>query len=96
MKRGKNGGKQEGKHETLDIKDVPAQVLTIAVQAARAVGNSLYGVDLKQFGKVVKVIEVNDNPNIDFGVEDLFLKETLYRKVMEYFLKRLEARTRVC
>jgi glutathione synthase/RimK-type ligase-like ATP-grasp enzyme len=94
VKRGKNGGKQEGKHETLDIKDVPAQVLTIAVQAARAVGNSLYGVDLKQFGKVVKVIEVNDNPNIDFGVEDLFLKETLYRKVMEYFLKRLEARTK--
>ena len=92
--RGKNGGKQEGNHETLDIKDVPPQVLSIAVQAARAVGNGLYGVDLKQFGKVVKVIEVNDNPNIDYGVEDLFLKEALYRKIMEYFLKRLEVRTR--
>ena len=88
------GRKHEGNHETLDIKDVPPQVLRIAVEAARAVGSALYGVDLKQFGKVVKVIEVNDNPNLDFGVEDLILKETLYRKVMEYFIKRLEARTR--
>jgi glutathione synthase/RimK-type ligase-like ATP-grasp enzyme len=94
VKRGKYGGIQEGNHETLDVKDVPKQVLTIAVHAARAVGTGLYGVDLKQFGKVVKVIEVNDNPNIDFGVEDLFLKEALYRKIMEYFIKRLEARTR--
>lgn len=94
VKRGQNGGKQEGLHETLDVKDVPPQVLSIAVQAARAVGNGLYGVDLKQFGKVVKVIEVNDNPNVDVGVEDLVLKEQLYRRIMEYFIRRLEQRTR--
>lgn len=94
VKRAGNGHKVEGGHETLDIKDVPAVVLGIAVQAARAVGNGLYGVDLKQFGKVVKVIEVNDNPNIDHGVEDLVLKEAIYQKVMAYFIKRLEARTR--
>jgi glutathione synthase/RimK-type ligase-like ATP-grasp enzyme len=94
VKRGVNGGKQEGNHETLAIADVPPQVLSIAVQAARAVGNSLYGVDLKQFGKVVKVIEVNDNPNIDHGVEDLVLKDQIYRRIMEYFLKRLDARTK--
>ncbi len=94
VKRDDKGAKHEGNHETLDIADAPPQVVQIAVQAARAVGNGLYGVDLKQFGKVVKVIEVNDNPNIDFGVEDLVLREALYRKVMEYFIKRLEARTR--
>ena len=94
VKRGKDGGIKEGNHETIDVSEVPTQVLNIAVQAARAVGNGLYGVDLKQFGKVVKVIEVNDNPNIDYGVEDLFLKDVLYRKIMEYFIKRLEARTR--
>ncbi|MGH8444440.1 MAG: RimK family protein [Solimonas sp.] len=94
VKRVGNGAIVEGGHETLDIKDVPAAVLNIAVQAARAVGEGLYGVDLKQFGKVVKVIEVNDNPNIDFGVEDLVLKDTIYRKVMAYFLKRLEQRTK--
>ncbi|MFT4048124.1 MAG: RimK family protein [Solimonas sp.] len=94
VKRAGNGAVVEGGHETLDVKDVPAAVLNIAVQAARAVGEGLYGVDLKQFGKVVKVIEVNDNPNIDHGVEDLVLKDAIYRKVVAYFLKRLEQRTR--
>jgi len=94
VKRAGNGAKVEGNHETLDIKDVPLPVLNVAVQAARAVGRGLYGVDLKQFGKRVKVIEVNDNPNIDYGVEDLVLKGALYRRIMEYFIRRLEARTR--
>ena len=94
VKRNDKGAKQEGNHETVDVKDVPAQVLKIAVDAARAVGTGLYGVDLKQFGKVVKVIEVNDNPNVDFGVEDLVLRELLYRRIMEYFVKRLESRAR--
>ena len=66
----------------------------MAVEAARAIGDGLYGVDLKQFGKLVKVIEVNDNPNIDVGVEDLVLKATLYKRVMEHFLKRLDVQTR--
>jgi glutathione synthase/RimK-type ligase-like ATP-grasp enzyme len=86
------GKKHEGNHETIDIKDVPKSVLSVAVQAARAVGSGLYGVDLKQFGKVCKVIEVNDNPNVDYGVEDLVLKDVLYRKIMEYFVRRLEGR----
>lgn len=91
----REGGKtHEGNHETIDVSQVPKNVLSIAVQAARAVGSGLYGVDLKQFGNLVKVVEVNDNPNIDFGVEDLFLKDVLYRKIMEFFVRRLEARTR--
>jgi glutathione synthase/RimK-type ligase-like ATP-grasp enzyme len=94
VKRDKNGAKREGDHDTVAIADVPPQVLSVAVQAARAVGNGLYGVDLKQFGKLVKVIEVNDNPNLDWGIEDLVLKEQLYVKVMEYFVKRLDAQTR--
>jgi glutathione synthase/RimK-type ligase-like ATP-grasp enzyme len=95
VKRDKNGAKREGDHETLDVSAVPKQVLSVAVQAARAIGSGLYGVDLKQFGNTVKVIEVNDNPNLDFGIEDLVLKEQLYRKVMEYFIKRLDAQTRL-
>ncbi len=92
--RGATGAKVEGNHETVPLDLVPKAVINIGVQAARAVGSGLYGVDLKQFGKVVKVIEVNDNPNIDHGIEDLVLREALYRKVMEYFIQRLEARTR--
>lgn len=94
VKRDAAGKKHEGNHETLPIEDAPPQVVKVAVEAARAIGDGLYGVDLKQFGKVVKVIEVNDNPNIDVGVEDLVLKAVLYKRVMEHFLKRLDAQTR--
>jgi glutathione synthase/RimK-type ligase-like ATP-grasp enzyme len=94
VKRGGNGDKVEGHHETLAIDEVPRFVLDTALRAARAVGRGLYGVDLKQFGKTVKVIEVNDNPNIDHGVEDLVLGESLYRRIMIYFLQRLESRAR--
>jgi glutathione synthase/RimK-type ligase-like ATP-grasp enzyme len=94
VKRDEKGKKHEGNHDTLAIEDAPPQVVKVAVDAARAIGSGLYGVDLKQFGKVVKVIEVNDNPNLDVGVEDLVLKGRLYQSVMEYFVKRLDAQTR--
>lgn len=94
VKRDAAGKKHEGNHETLPIEEAPPQVVKVAVEAARAIGDGLYGVDLKQFGKVVKVIEVNDNPNIDVGVEDLVLKAVLYKRVMEHFVKRLDAQTR--
>jgi glutathione synthase/RimK-type ligase-like ATP-grasp enzyme len=38
------------------------------------------------------VIEINDNPNIDYGVEDKILGDSLYSKIMLSFLKRLESR----
>ena len=53
---------------------------------------NLYGVDLKQVGERVYVIEVNDNPNIDAGFEDEVLQEELYLRVVEVFLKRIERR----
>ena len=40
------------------------------------------------------MIEVNDNPNIDYGVEDLVLKEQIYRRIMEYFVRKLDEQTR--
>ena len=38
----------------------------------------------------VFVIEVNDNPSIDAGVEDAYLGEDLYLRIMQEFLRRLE------
>ena len=40
------------------------------------------------------VIEVNDNPSIDSGVEDQYLGNQLYASFMEEFLRRLEERRR--
>jgi len=36
------------------------------------------------------VIEVNDNPNLDAGVEDVVLKGQLYTTVIEDFVWRLD------
>lgn len=89
----KDSGKtSSGRFATLPVRDVPAKVLRMALKAARLMGNGLYGVDLKQSGDQVVVIEVNDNPNVDAGVEDLWLGEDLYRQIMLEFLRRMEAR----
>lgn len=89
----KDGGKTEtGRFKTMAIQEVPAKVLRVATKAARLMGNGLYGVDLKQSGDRVVVVEVNDNPNVDSGVEDKWLGEDLYRQIMLEFLRRMEAR----
>ncbi|MDU2613662.1 MAG: RimK family alpha-L-glutamate ligase, partial [Pseudomonas aeruginosa] len=49
---------------------------------------------LKQAGDKVVVIEVNDNPNIDCGVEDVYLGDDLYKLVLEEFVRRLEVKRR--
>jgi glutathione synthase/RimK-type ligase-like ATP-grasp enzyme len=82
----------EGEAETLRVEDAPPEVVDIALRAARPIGDGLYGVDLKQNANGVFVIEVNDNPNIEEGVEDLRLKQDLYRRIMEDFLRRIESR----
>ncbi len=81
-----------GPSKTLPIPEVPEKVLKTAVQAAGLIGDSLYGVDLKETARGVVVIEINDNPNIDAGVEDLVAKDGLYRKIMEDFLRRLDGK----
>ncbi len=80
----------EGGFETLAVEEVPEAIIRAALRAANLIGNGLYGVDLKQFGKEVYVIEVNDNPNIDSGIEDKVLGTELYRRIMEVILERVE------
>ena len=81
----------EGAAEACSIGEVPDMVISSALQAANLIGDGLYGVDLKQIGNRVYVIEINDNPNIDAGSEDGILKDALYRDVMGVFRKRIEA-----
>lgn len=84
-------GKQSfGMSETLPVELVPRHVIKTALKIANLMGDGLYGVDLKQPGKKCVVIEVNDNPSIDSGFEDALLKDDLYRRIMEVFLKRIE------
>ncbi len=86
------GGFTEGGFRTMAVEAAPAEVVEVALRAANLIGDGLYGVDLKQSADGVYVIEINDNPNIDSGVEDVTLKEDLYRLIMAEFVRRLELR----
>jgi hypothetical protein len=44
--------------------------------------------------RAVVVIEVNDNPNMDAGIEDAYLQDDLYSLVLEEFVRRLELKRR--
>jgi len=83
-----------GEHLTLAVEDAPAEVIRLAQRAARMMGDGLYGVDIKQTAHGLMVIEVNDNPSIDAGVEDMVLGDRLYRRIMGEFVQRLEKRGR--
>ncbi|MDT8439357.1 MAG: RimK family protein [Wenzhouxiangellaceae bacterium] len=87
-------GMDEGNADTLAIGEAPDIVIKTALKAANLIGNGLYGVDLKEADGKVRVIEVNDNPSIDGGVEDEVLKGALYREILGVILKRVEARKR--
>ena len=83
-----------GGFETLPTFEVPKQVLDAALRASNMIGKGLYGVEIKQKDNHVYVIEVNDNPSIDHGVEDHYLGNELYMLIMQEFASRLEKRGR--
>lgn len=91
IKRNRAGLKVSGgTADTLPIEQAPARVVQSALKAANLIGDGLYGVDLKEVNGRCLVIEVNDNPNIDAGVEDSALGPALYRTIMEGFLRRIQ------
>jgi glutathione synthase/RimK-type ligase-like ATP-grasp enzyme len=92
----KNNGTRDpnfGRVECVAVDEAPRELVHMAVTAANLIGDGLYGVDVKQIGDKFKIIEINDNPNIDAGYEDSILKEALYQRLVEVFVRRLEART---
>jgi glutathione synthase/RimK-type ligase-like ATP-grasp enzyme len=93
VKHSEGGGFLEGGFKTWDLKDVSPELIDVALKAANLIGDSFYGVDIKQTETGYVVIEVNDNPNADAGVEDKVLGNELYDTIMKEFLRRLEKRT---
>ncbi len=92
----RSGGKiHEGTTETVLVEQIPGEVLNSALKAAKLIGNGLYGVDLKEIDGKVYVIEVNDNPSIDSGIEDFVIKEELYNIIMKEILHRIEKQKRI-
>jgi glutathione synthase/RimK-type ligase-like ATP-grasp enzyme len=83
-----------GDFETIPIYQVPKIVLKAAIKATSFIGKGLYGVDLKVVDEKAVVIEINDNPNIDYEIEDAILGDELYYRIINEFVRALESKHR--
>lgn len=89
IKRVASGKVNNGKIDAIAVEDAPPKLIETAMKAANLIGDGLYGVDLKEVNGQFFVIEVNDNPNIDSGLEDFILKDKLYQRILEVIEKRI-------
>ncbi len=90
VKHRADGSAREGTHRTFDLDQAPPALIDIAVRAARPIGDGLYGVDLKQTEDGFVVMEVNDNPNLEHGIEDAVGKDEVWMRVLRWFIDRFE------
>ena len=81
---------QDGNADSMAIEEVPQKILEIALKSARLMGKGLYGIDIKEVDGKGLVIEINDNPNIDFGVEDAFYGDQVYIEILSALKNRLQ------
>ncbi len=81
---------QEGNADVIPIEEVPKKILEAALKSAKIMGKGLYGIDIKEVNGKPLVIEINDNPNVDFGVEDRYYGDKIYIDILTALKNRLE------
>jgi len=91
VKHRANGHPLEGAHNTIALGEAPPAVVDIGLRAAQLIGDGLYGVYIKETPDGIFVVEVNDNPNIEHGVEDAAEKDQVWIELTRWFIDRLEA-----
>ncbi len=79
-----------GKVEAVARAYAPRDVVRLGCQAARLIGNGLYGVDIKDTARGPLVIEVNDNPNIDTGYDDAADGNVIFEDLVDHFVELVE------
>jgi glutathione synthase/RimK-type ligase-like ATP-grasp enzyme/gamma-glutamyl:cysteine ligase YbdK (ATP-grasp superfamily) len=79
-----------GKVEAVARAYAPRDVVRLGCQAARLIGDGLYGVDIKDTPEGPLVIEVNDNPNIDTGYDDAADGNVIFEELVDHFLELVE------
>jgi glutathione synthase/RimK-type ligase-like ATP-grasp enzyme len=85
-----DGRHDEGRFETFAVEDAPSAVVDLGVRAAQPIGHGLYGIDIKETTDGLVVMEVNDNPNLEHGIEDAALKDELWLRLLRWFIARME------
>ncbi|WP_244574681.1 GNAT family N-acetyltransferase [Cohaesibacter sp. ES.047] len=84
-----DGSVQSGDSETVPIDAVPGAVIDVALKGTRLIGNGFYGVDIKETASGPSIIEINDNPSVDYGIEDAVLGAELYQRLMAVLVGRV-------
>ena len=72
-----------GRTVAIEKRKSPTTLREVALKACKVVGKGLYGVDIKEVNGEYVVVEINDNPSIYAGYEDLGDKD-LYSKIINY------------
>ncbi len=88
---------ETGDFATVTTTDCPKHIAEIALRAVRAmVGDQgLFGVDIKEHQGKAYVIEVNECPNIDHGIEDVELGDEIYRRIIRSLKRTIEKKIRI-
>ncbi|MCB0772416.1 MAG: RimK family protein [Flavobacteriales bacterium] len=83
---------ETGDFDTVRVDDCPKHIADTALRAVRAmVGEQgLFGVDIKEHEGKAYVIEVNECPNIDHGIEDVELGDEIYRRIIGSLKRSIE------
>jgi glutathione synthase/RimK-type ligase-like ATP-grasp enzyme len=69
--------------------DIPPEVVRVGILAGNAIGDGLYGVDLKETADgTVKVIEVNDNPSLEGGEDKVY--PNVFKEIIQALLPTSE------
>ena len=84
------GRPMEGGFRAFTLGDTPPEVLDVGLRGARCIGDGLYGVDLKETDDGIFLIEVNDNPNLEHGVEDSCEKDEVWTRLTRWFIDRVD------
>jgi glutathione synthase/RimK-type ligase-like ATP-grasp enzyme len=90
VKHRADGSSREGGFRTFGLDQAPQDIVDLAVRAAKPIGDGFYGVDLKQTESGIVVMEVNDNPNLEHGIEDAVGKDEIWVKILKWFIERFE------
>jgi glutathione synthase/RimK-type ligase-like ATP-grasp enzyme len=85
-----DGSAREGGFRAFGLDQAPREVIDMAVRAARPIGDGFYGVDLKQTDNGIVVMEVNDNPSLEHGIEDAVGKDEIWMRLLRWFVERFE------
>lgn len=78
----------EGRGGVIPLRNVPPDVVNLAVRAAACIGQGLYGVDIKCVDGDTCVIEVNDNPTIECDLEAAV--DPVWPRLAAYFRDAIE------